>query len=251
MSARNAKDMPFLDHLEELRLRILKTLAAILVFAIAGFFFSDQLFEFLQYPLKKGAPDIELHFFGITEAFMTRIKLAFLAGLFVAMPVALYQIWQFVVPGLLESEVKVAVPLVAVSSVFFLTGAGFCFFVVARYGLRFLIMVNQPPNTTPVIGLGSYFSYVMWLMIAFGAVFQLPVVTFFLGRIGIVNSRLLAKGRSYAVVGILVLSSLITPPDIFTQVVLSVPLYFLYELSIFVVKLTGKREEGEETDDEA
>jgi sec-independent protein translocase protein TatC len=237
----SGKEMPFLDHLEELRFRILKSLAAIFIFAIAAFFFSDQIFDFMQYPLKKAAPDIELHFFGVTEAFLTRLKMAILSGVFIAVPVIVYQIWQFVVPGLFESEKKVAVPLVISASVFFLSGAAFCFAIVAPYGLRYLIIANQPPNTVPIIGLGAYFSFVMWLMIAFGAVFELPVVTFFLGRLGLIDSKLLGKGRRYAVIGILVVASLITPPDVFTQVTLGVPLYLLYELSIVVVRLTGKK----------
>ncbi|MCP4632660.1 MAG: twin-arginine translocase subunit TatC [candidate division Zixibacteria bacterium] len=239
------KEMPFLDHLEELRFRLIKSIVAVFIFAIAAFFLSDYIFEFLQYPLHKALPDIQLHFFGVTEAFLLRIKLAVLCGIFGAMPVLLYQLWQFVVPGLFDNERQVAFPLVFIATIFFLMGASFCFFIVARYGLEFLISTNLPPNTEPVIGLGAYYSFVMWMIIAFGAVFELPVITFFLGRLGIVNSKLLARGRRYAIIAILIVSSLITPPDVFTQISLCIPLYLLYELSIIVVRITGKREEPE------
>ncbi len=235
------KEMPFLDHLEELRMRIIKAVAAIIILAIIAFFFTDFLFQFLQLPLKKGTPGIQLHFFGITEAFMTRIKLALLTGLFVGMPIVLFQLWQFVVPGLFESERRVAFPLIIFSTFFFLLGASFCFFVVARYGLRYLILINSPPNTEPVIGLGAYFSFIMWLMIAFGAVFELPVIAFFLGRLGIINAKMMAKGRRYAIIAILAVSAFITPPDVFTQITLSIPLFLLYELSIIVVRITGRK----------
>ncbi|PJA29792.1 MAG: twin-arginine translocase subunit TatC [candidate division Zixibacteria bacterium CG_4_9_14_3_um_filter_46_8] len=237
-----SKEMPFLDHLEEFRMRILKTLGIVLVLAIISYMFSDQVFEFLQYPLKKGAPDIKLHFFGITEAFTLRFKLSLLIGVFLGMPVLIYHLWQFVVPGLLESEVKVAFPLVILATIFFLIGASFCFFVVARYGLRYLIMTDLPPNTQPVIGLGSYFSFLMWMMIAFGSVFELPVIAFFLGRLGIIHSRMMAKGRHFAIVGILVVAAIITPPDVFSQITVSIPLYLLYEISIVVVRMTGRKE---------
>ncbi|MBD3170772.1 MAG: twin-arginine translocase subunit TatC [candidate division Zixibacteria bacterium] len=243
---RDSKEMPFLEHLEELRRRILKSLAAILIFGIAAFFFSDFIFDFLQYPLQKAVPDIQLHFFGVTEAFLTRIKLALLGGVFFAMPIILYQLWQFVVPGLLESEIKVIIPLMIVSTIFFVIGSGFCFYVVARYGLKYLIIANQPPDTLPILGLGSYYSFIMWLMIAFGLVFELPVIAYFLGKIGIINSKMMASGRRYAIIGILLVSSFITPPDLFTQVTLGVPLYLLYEASIIVVRLTGRREKPQE-----
>jgi sec-independent protein translocase protein TatC len=151
--------------------------------------------------------------------------------------------WQFVVPGLYDSEVRVVVPVVIFSTLFFLSGAAFCFFLVMPVGIKFLLGFGTE-KMKPLIAIGSYVSFVGWMTVAFGAVFQLPIVSFFLGRLGIISSRMMRRGRRYAVVGILFVAAAVTPsPDVFSQLMLAGPLYLLYEASVVLVRLTGRREE--------
>jgi sec-independent protein translocase protein TatC len=240
MQKKKTEPMSFLDHLEELRFRIIKCLVSILIFSIAAYIFSDQIYSILQIPLYKAVPDIKLHYFKVTEGFTIRVKMSLLAGVILSVPVILYQIWRFVVPGLYEREKKMVVPVVAAGSIFFLLGAIFCFFVVLPRAIVFLSSVAFK-GLEPTWMIQEYFSFVMQLILAFGATFELPILCFFLGRLGIIDSKLLARGRRYALVGIATLAAIVTPPDIFSQVVLALPVYLLYELSILIVKLTGKR----------
>jgi len=240
MEKKKAEPMSFLDHLEELRFRIIKCLVSILIFTIAAYIFSDEIYSLLQIPLYKAVPDIKLHYFRVTEGFTIRVKMSLLAGVILSVPVILYQIWQFVVPGLYEREKKLVVPVVFAGTIFFLLGALFCFFVVLPRAIAFLSNVAFE-GLEPTWMIQEYFSFMMRLLLAFGVAFELPIVCFFLGQLGIIDSRLMAKGRRYALVGIVTLAALITPPDIFSQAVLALPVYLLYELSILVVKLTGRK----------
>jgi sec-independent protein translocase protein TatC len=235
--------MPFLDHLEELRIRLIKSISAVLIFAIAAFVFSEQIMNFLASPVDK------VYFMAPTEAFMVQIKISLLVGVLAAAPILIYQLWMFVLPGLYEKEVKVVFPIVIASTIFFYGGGAFCLFYVIPIALNFLMKFGGD-NLEPLISVSEYFVFVTRMVLAFAIVFELPVVSYFLGRVGILSSRMLGKGRRYAVVIILVLSAVLTPPDIFSQFALGVPLYFLYELSILIVFLTGKREKRREESDE-
>ena len=231
------KEMAFLDHLEELRWRILKSLFAVIIFAIGAYFISAWLVDVVSAPLR----DVGVYFKAPAEAFLVRLKLSIFAGAIVAVPVILYNVWMFVGPGLLKSEVKVVIPIVFSSTVFFLIGAAFCFFYVIPLAVRFLLGFSTG-NMQPMIMIGDYVSFAGMMVLAFGIVFELPVASFILARMGVVDHKIMAKGRRYAVVGILILGSLLTPPDLISQLLLAGPLYLLYEISIIVVWLTGRRE---------
>ncbi len=233
------KEMGFLDHLEELRGRVIKSLVFIILFSIVAYFFSERLIDFVSKPIP------ELYFMSPTEAFAIRIKLSLIAGIIVSVPVIFYHLWQFVVPGLFEREIKLAVPVVLSSTIFFLIGATFCFFLVLPLSMKFLLGFGTE-KLKPMIKIGDYVSFVSYLILAFGAVFELPVICYFLGKLGIITPRTLIKGRRYAIVGMLVLASLITPPDMFSQLMLAGPLYFLYEVSIVVVRIVQKKKSKEE-----
>ena len=234
-------EMPFLDHLEELRWRLIKSIAAIVILAIVAFVFSDYLFEVLWYPLHKAAPDLKIHYFKVTEGFTTRLKLSIVGGAIAAAPIVFYHTWKFVLPGLFEREVKVVVPIVTFSTFFFFTGTIFCYFVLLPIGLKFFY-TQAPAGTEPTLMMSDYLSFILILILSFGIVFQLPVVSYFLGKIGLISSKFLASGRRYAVVIIAVLSAVITPPDFISQLGIGIPLYILYEISIIVVRLTGASE---------
>lgn len=239
--------MPFLKHLEELRVRLIKSILTIAVFSAVAFYFADQLLTLIQRPLD----GIPLHNMQVTGAFYAYLKVSLFAGILAALPVIFYQLWMFISPGLYKHEKRLVLPLVATSTFLFLLGAGFCFLVVLPLSLKFLIgfagevIINY-------ITIDSYISFAGLLLLAFGFGFQMPIVAFFLGKAGIISSSFLAKGRRYAVIIILIGAAVITPPDVFTQVLLAGPLYLLYEISIIVVKLSaerGREDEPEESEE--
>lgn len=236
-----ASEAPFLDHLEELRWRLIKSIVAIIVGAIVAYIYSDYLFQVLWYPLKQVAPELKIHYFKVTEAFTTRIKLSVVAGAAAASPIVFFQAWRFILPGLYQREAKVVIPIVFASTFFFLLGAIFCYYVMLPYGLGFFYE-QTPEGTVPTIMMSDYLGFILSLLLAFGGVFQLPVISFFLGRIGILNSRFLSKYRRYAAVIISIVAAVITPPDFISQLAVGIPLYILYEISIIVVWLTGRDE---------
>lgn len=234
MAKEEQKEMSFLEHLEEMRRRIIRCLIFILIFSIVAYFFSEWIIDFIARPVEK------LYFLDPTEAFAMRIKISIIMGIILSIPVIFYHLWQFIVPGLFEKEIKLVIPVVIFSTIFFIIGASFCFFLVLPLGIKFLLGFGTD-KLSPMIKIGSYISFVSYMTLAFGAVFELPVVSYFLGRVGIITSRTLAKGRRYAFVGILILASVLTPPDLFSQLMLAGPLYILYEISILVVKITQKK----------
>jgi len=227
--------MPFLIHVEELRRRILKSLVAVIVMSGAAFYFSDELINLIKIPLG----DTPLHNMQVTGTFYAYLKISLIAGVVGALPIVFYQMWSFIAPGLMLKEKAVMLPTVAISTILFLIGAGFCFMVVLPISLAFLIGFSDV--IVNYITIGSYISFAGLLLLAFGFAFQLPIVAYALGRLGLISSRFLAKGRRYAIILILVVGAIITPPDIFTQVLLAVPIYLLYEISILVVRFTGER----------
>ncbi len=231
------RQMGFLDHLEELRSRIIKCLVSILIFSIVTYFFSDQVIDFLARPVNK------VYFMSPTEAFAVRIKMSIILGIILSIPVLFYQLWRFVVPGLFEREVKAVVPAVIFSTIFFIIGGTFCYFIVLPNAIKFLMGFGTE-KLEPMIKIGAYISFISYTTLAFGAVFELPVVAYFLGKLGIITDKTLRKGRRFAVLSILILAAAITPPDVFSQVMLAIPLYFLYEVSIIVLKITQKKKEA-------
>jgi sec-independent protein translocase protein TatC len=226
--------MGFLDHLEELRGRIIKSLISIIIFSIAAYFFSEKLIDFITAPIP------EVYFMAPTEAFSTRIKISLIAGIIVSVPVIFYHAWKFIAPGLFEKEIKMIIPAVLSSTIFFLIGAVFCFLFVLPLSIKFLLGFGTE-KLKPMIKIKDYVSFVSYMILAFGAVFELPVISYFLGKMGIITPRTLTKGRRYAVTGILVLAAVITPPDVFSQFMLAGPLYFLYEVSIIVVRIIQRK----------
>jgi sec-independent protein translocase protein TatC len=231
------REMSFLDHLEELRRRIFKCVLAAAIFSIAAYFISEHLVDIVTAPLH----DYGVYFKSPTEAFMVRFKMSIFAGLVAAMPVIFYQLWMFVGPALYRTELRVVIPVIFSATVFFLVGGGFCFFYIIPLAVRFLLGFATE-NLKPMIMVGEYISFVSMMVLAFGLVFELPVAAFILGRMGVVDHRMLAKGRRYAIIIILIAAAVLTPtPDMISQLLLAGPLYFLYEVSIVVVWLTGRK----------
>lgn len=229
-------DLPFLDHVEELRWRLIKSIVAVAVFGIGSFAIADWLYDWITYPLG----DVQLHFTEVTGSFYAYLKLSMYSGVVVASPIVFYQLWRFISPGLYTTEKKTIIPMVFFSTVLFLLGGSFCFLVVLPFALKFLLSYGEGVMN-PIITINSYISFAGMLVLAFAFAFELPIVGYFLGKIGIVSSKMLSKGRPYAVVVFLIFSAILTPPDVISQLLLAGPLLFLYELTIILVRLTGKK----------
>lgn len=234
--------MPFLDHLEEFRWRILKSLVSVIVLAIASFYYSAELFDFIIQPMG----DIPLHYTTITGKFYAHLKVSLIVGMLAALPIVFYQLWAFISPGLYKQEKAMALPLVSVATILFLAGAAFCYYLVLPMGIQFLTGFGND-NLEDVITISSYLSFSNLMIIAFGCGFELPVVAYVMARMGIVTAAGLARGRRYAIVAILGVGAIITPPDVFTQMLLAIPVYFLYEISIIVARLSSPKKTEEQS----
>jgi sec-independent protein translocase protein TatC len=233
--------MPLTGHLEELRTRLVRALLA----AAAGFgiayLWATELVELLVAPLAAQGMQVDVIGTGVTDAFFTKLKVSAIAGVFLASPIIFYQAWRFVSPGLYASEKRVAVPFSAAATIFFLAGAAFCYAVVFPVAFRFFIEQFATIELAPQIRISEYLTFASRMLLAFGVTFELPVVSFFLARIGVITHRTLLDGVRYAVVAIFVVAAVLTPgPDIASQMLMAAPLLALYALSIGVAWLVGR-----------
>ena len=241
---------PLLSHLVELRGRLIKSLLALGAATILAFFFADQIYNLLVAPFASMAEDIrgsklEFIFTAPMEFFFAKLKLALFAGVFIAFPVIAWQVYAFVAPGLYRTERGAFWPYLVFAPVLFSLGAAFVYFIMLPMLARFTISMEQVDAAQTTIRMmprvSDYLSLVMALMLAFGISFQLPVILTLLARIGIVSSEGLGKGRKYAIVGILAFAAVFTPPDAISQLMLAIPVYLLYEISIFCVRMIEKK----------
>lgn len=230
-------NMPFLEHLEELRKRLVRCFLALIITASVSFYFADRIFAFIITPLG----NTKLYVTEVTGSFTAFFKISLIAGLILALPYISWQLWTFISPGLYKREKLLILPIVVSSTLLFLLGAAFCYYVMLPVSLNFLIHFGDG-LVEPIITVGSYISFIGMLILGFGAGFQLPIVAFVLGKLGFVSARGLNRGRRYAVIVLLILSAFLTPtPDMFTMLLMFVPLYTLYEIAILVVWMTGKK----------
>lgn len=237
--------MPFTSHLEELRSRLVRIFTVIAAVFVGCYFFKEKLFNILTGPLEDILPDKgAMIFTSLPEAFFTYLKVSFFAAVFLSSPYILYQIWKFVSPGLYEKEKRYVAPFVISSTVFFLGGALFAYYVVFPFGFRFFLTFSTD-FIKPMLSVREFLSFAITILLAFGIVFELPIFMFFLARIGLVNSRMLVKNRKYAILLAFIVAAILTPPDVVTQVLMAIPLLILYEISVWVVR----RGEGRKTDE--
>ncbi|GAB6076412.1 twin-arginine translocase subunit TatC [Desulfurobacterium crinifex] len=234
------EELPVTEHIEELRQRIFKSVIALVVGFLIAWPFKKDILLFLEKPLPEDLRG-KLIFLSPPEAFFTALKVSFFAGILIALPFVLYQAWKFIEPGLYEHEKKFILPFIFFSLLFFFGGAFFAYFVILPFGLKFLLGF-MGDLLTPQITVGSYISFVIQMILAFGFVFLLPVVVWLLSKLGVINYRMLENNRKYAILVIFVIAAVLTPPDIFSQVMMALPLLGLYELSIWIAKITGREE---------
>jgi len=234
--------MPFTSHLAELRSRLIKSTLAIAVAFCICYAFVDDIFALLAAPVRRlQIEGLTLIGTTVTEAFFTKMKVSFVAAIIVASPVWLWQAWQFVAPGLYEHEKRYTRSFVFFGSFFFVAGAAFCYLVVIHFGLGFLLQRYEAIHIQPLLQIGDYLSLVSRLVLAFGIIFEVPVVAFFLARVGVIDHRFLIRYFRYAVIAIALLAAVLTPPDLVSQVLLMGPLMLLYGVSIAAAYLARYR----------
>jgi len=255
---------PLIEHLTELRSRLIKSVLAFLVGMVVCFTVWNSIFNFLTYPLcsammERGQEDCGLILIKLQEGFFVAISISFLGGFMLAFPYIAFQMWRFVAPGLYKNEKGAFLPFLLASPFMFFLGAAFAFWVVTPLAFDFFLGFQQPGSLgqsddgesgiAAIAFQGSaqeYLSLTIKFIVAFGLCFQLPVLLTLMGKVGLVSSDGLKTVRKYAVVGILVMAAIVTPPDIITQVILFVVVYGLYELSIYLVRRVERRRDLED-----
>jgi sec-independent protein translocase protein TatC len=241
------KPMPLLDHLVELRRRLMWAIAAFVVCFLGSYYFANSIYFFLAEPLaavlrEQGMPDPRLIYTQLYEAFFTRIKVAFFAGAFISFPVIANQLWMFIAPGLYRSEKRALLPFLAATPVLFVLGAALAYYFVFPFAWRFFASFQSetggggvPIELLPRVS--EYLDLVMKLIFAFGLTFEMPVLLTLLAKVGIVSSKGLRRTRRYAYVGMFVIAAILAPPDVITQIGLAIPLIGLYEISILAARM--------------
>lgn len=235
--------MPLMEHLRELRERLIKALAAALIGCILALVFVDHIWSFLVDPMNRALVESGRGTMAMTtavEGFVVMIKVAGVAGLLASSPVVFWQAWQFVAPGLYPHEKKPMLPLVAASTILFFGGAAFGYFVIFEYAFPYFLEFASA-DVQAVLSIDAYLGMATKLLIAFGLTFQLPVVVYFLARLGLINARDMIVGFKYSVVAIFVVAAMITPPDVLSQLLMAVPLLVLYGVGIIIAWLVSTK----------
>lgn len=232
----------FISHLVELRQRLVRSVAAVLVLFVIFVFYpgSGRIYDFLAMPLMSALPEgAKMIATGVITPFMVPMKVTALAAFVVALPYVLYQAWAFVAPGLYEHEKRVGLPLVIASSVLFILGMAFCYYFV--FGRVFTFIHEfAPKSITPAPDIEAYFSFVITMFLAFGTTFEIPIVVVILVRMGLVTVAQLREARPYVIVGAFVVAAVVTPPDVLSQCMLALPMCVLYEAGIFFARFTTR-----------
>jgi len=257
--AEEDKKMPLLEHLVELRRRLLYSVVAFIIAFIVCFYFAQHMFNFLAAPLAEYFSDAAGRRFiytDLTEPFFTNVKLGAFGALCVSFPIVAAQLWAFVAPGLYRNERNAFLPFLVATPFMFAIGAAFFYYVLLPFAIKFFAGFEQPagPDVLPVQmenKVGEYIGFVMTLIFAFGLCFELPVLLTLLARVGLVTSAGLASKRRYAIVGVVLVAAVVTPPDVFSQISLAVPLILLYEISIIMAKLVEKKRAAQDAELEA
>ena len=244
------RPMGLMDHLSELRGRLVRCCLAVMVGFMACWVVVDPIFDALVDPLLKVLPDgSHAIYTTLPEGFFTRMHIAFVAGVFVSSPVIFYQIWSFIAPGLYEEEKRHILPVAFMSAFFFISGGAFCYFVVFPQAFAFFVSYATD-SIVAMPKVSDYLSFVLKLILAFGLVFEMPLFAFFLARMGIITAELMRRVRRYAILGIFIVAAILSPPDVVSQLLMAAPMLVLYEISIYVAVAFGKKPASEDDESE-
>ena len=250
MNDENEKKSSFVEHLTELRSRLVRSIAYLFLFFIVCYFFAENIYSFLVAPyadaVKNDGLDRRMIFTALHEAFITYLKVAFFAAIFVSSPIVLTQIWKFIAPGLYKNEKRALLPYLIATPTLFLLGGMLVYYLIMPLAIKFFLTFETSAglNNLPIqleAKVNEYLSLIMRLIFAFGISFQLPVLLSLLARVGFIDSKYLKERRKYVIVIIFAVAALLTPPDPITQIGLGIPLLILYELSILSVSIIEKR----------
>jgi len=240
------QEMPLVAHLTELRTRLLRCVVTILLIFAGLFYFAQDIYALVAAPLRAYLPEgATMIATGVASPFLTPFKLTLMVSLFLSIPVVLQQIWGFIAPGLYQQEKRIAVPLLISSILLFYAGMAFAYFVVFPLIFGFFASVT-PDGVAMMTDIGQYLDFVLTLFFAFGVAFEIPVATFLLIWVGIVDVQTLRNSRPYVIVGCFVVGMVLTPPDVFSQTLLAVPMWLLFEAGLFFGAMIKKQEAEEE-----
>ena len=248
--------MSLMGHLNELRRRLFRMVIIVILGFVAFYGVAEYLYAYLSAPLQAQLPEgSKLIYTSPAGAFFTYMKVALVASLFGTSPITFYQVWAFIAPGLYKEEKRAVLPLAFFSSVFFIAGAAFCFFTVFPIAFKFF-MGFATDTIVPMISVEEYLGFALKLLIAFGVVFEMPLFAYFLSRFGILSPDFMRRQRRYAILLIFIVAAILTPPDVFSQCLMAMPMLILYEVSIYVSAIAYKKkeskpEEPEEENDES
>ncbi|MGA7872123.1 MAG: twin-arginine translocase subunit TatC [Candidatus Binatus sp.] len=227
--------MSLIEHLQELRSRLIRAIIAIGIGFILAYMIADPLFRMLTWPIREvSGGKVLLIGTGVGEAFFTKIKVALIAGLFLASPAVFYEIWKFIAPGLYETERRMAKPFVFFATLFFVLGGYFCWAVVFRVGYAFFLAQYASIGVTPTIRISEYLAFSAKLLLAFALTFEMPIFAFFFTKLGMIDYKMMFSYWRYAILAIFIVSAALTPPDMVSQFLLAIPLLLLYVISVGV-----------------
>lgn len=247
--AEGGRSMTLLGHLSELRVRLVRSLIALTVGFFACYGFAEELFNYLMLPLTRALPSgAKLIYTALPEAFFVYMQVALVAGAFLASPYLFYQIWAFIAPGLYDEEKRHIIPIACASALFFVAGAAFCYFQVFPYAFEFFVGFATD-TIAPMPKLDEYLGFTLKMLLAFGLIFEMPLFAFFLSRLGLVTAQWMRKTRKYAILAIFIVAAILTPPDVFSQMMMAAPMLVLYEISIIVAAVFGKKKPGADSED--
>ncbi|MEK4230942.1 twin-arginine translocase subunit TatC [Solibacillus sp. FSL H8-0538] len=235
----NPKELTVIEHIDELRSRLFVTAIFFVLALVVSFFVTEPIIKFIQY--SDEAAQFTLNAFTPTDPLAVFLKVMFCVALVLSSPILLYQLWSFITPGLHETERKATLKYIPYSFILFLAGISFSYFVLFPYVMNFMMSLSKDLEIVQTIGINEYFSFLFKLVLPFGLIFQLPVVTLFLARIGILNPQLMVKFRKYSYFVLFVLAAFLAPPDFISNLIVAVPLFFLYEISIVISRAGYKK----------
>jgi sec-independent protein translocase protein TatC len=237
-SERESGKMSFLEHLDELRKRLVHVAAYLAIGFVVCLVFSKRIFDFLALPITKYLPSGKLAFTNITDPFITYMKVAFIGGVFLTIPFTLYEVWKFIAPGLYQKEKKYVIPFLVTSILLFVLGGAFCYLVILPTACKYLIDLGS--SFIPMIKIDEYFDLANMMLLGFGLIFEMPVIAAFLSIFGLVSASFLWRKFKYAIVIIVILAAVLSPTgDAFNLMVWSAPMILLYVISIGVAAIFG------------
>lgn len=241
----NSGNMPLVEHLTELRNRLLRCVVAVLLVFVCLFYFAQDIYAMVSAPLRAYLPEgATMIATGVASPFFTPFKLTMVVSLFASIPYILHQVWGFIAPGLYQEEKRIAIPLLVSSILLFYAGMAFAYFAVFPIMFAFFASVT-PEGVAMMTDIGQYLDFILTIFFAFGVAFEIPIATFLLIWVGVVSVEALKRGRPYVVVGCFVIGMLLTPPDVFSQTLLAVPMWILFELGLIFgnMAIKGRQQE--------